>query len=531
MDGNYGEESNMEKLQRDSQLFEVLCRDYTSVYFIDLKTREAEILKLADGANAYKVLEDLLNKKFNYAVLMRKYVAKYIAKKDRARFLNHFLPEPLIKELQYKDRVSLRYQSEPNDEGQRYFEVQAVRMQRDAFDYKILLGFRHIDELMAAEQTNAAKTEFLSQVAHDIRTPLNAILGFVEIAKNKLDDREQVEYALDKITSSGIFLSDLVNDVLDLSKIESGQLELHPEKMSLSDFFGKLNPLLSLQRHKKKLNIGYMQHDMQHDCVLADPVRLRQIFVNIISNAIKYTPSGGSVDIEVQEEAVQDAGKVRLLVDISDTGVGMSPEFMKHMYSRFSRATDIRVSHTNGHGLGLAIVKELVDLFGGTIEVESKLGVGTHFHIALELPYVEEEMPDVEEQHDDDADKCRGLHLLVAEDNKLNYEVASVLLSLRGIACERVENGADCVEKFVAAPPRTYDAILMDMQMPVMDGLAATEAIRSSQHPEAQTIPIIAMTANAFSDDIQKCLDAGMQAHLSKPLDMAKLLRTLARYR
>lgn len=528
---NYGEEQSIEKLQRNSQLFEVLCRDYTSVYYIDLQTREAEILKLADGANAYKVLEDLLNKKFDYAALMRRYVEKYVAKKDRERFLNHFLPRQLIRELRYKDRISLRYQSVPNGEGQRYFEVQAVRMRSDEFDFKILLGFRHIDELMAAEQANAAKTEFLSQVAHDIRTPLNAILGFVEIAKSKLDDKEQVEHALDKITSSGIYLSDLVNDVLDLSKIERGQLELRPEKISLSDFFGKLNPILSVHRHKKQLNIGYRQHDMLHDYVIADPVRLRQIFMNLISNAIKYTPDGGSVDVEVQEAAVQEKGKVRLLVDISDTGVGMSPEFMKHMYSRFYRATDIRVSHINGHGLGLAIVKELVDLFGGTIDVESKLGAGTTFHISLELPYIEGEKPDVEEQHEDYAEKCRSMHLLLAEDNELNFEVASVLLALKGISCERAVNGAECVEKFLAATPRTYDAILMDMQMPVMDGLAATEAIRRSEHPEAQTMPIIAMTANAFSDDIQKCLDAGMQAHLSKPLDMAKLLQTLARYR
>ena len=524
-------EEKKKKLERDSQLFEVLCRDYTSVYYLDMQKGEAEYLKVEQASNAKKVLKSLVGTKFDYKKMMGLYVDNYVDEKDRQAFQAKVALPSLIKELRRKERLTLRYKSIPNDDGQQYFEMLVVRLNSESFDYKVLVGFRHIDELVTAEQANVAKTEFLSQVAHDIRTPLNAILGFVEIAKSQLDNREQLEYALDKITSSGRYLTELVNDVLDLSKIENGQLELHPEKISISGFFDSMSPVLELHHYKKQLDITYNEHDILHDCVLVDPLRLRQVCANLMSNAVKYTPAGGRIAVEVAQEELAQEGRVCLVLKITDTGIGMSPEFMKHMYSRFSRATDIRTSYINGHGLGLAIVRELVEMLNGTITADSRLGEGTSFCVKLNLPYVdaaEASLP--REQEAAGTDCCQGMHLLVAEDNKLNYEVASLLLGMQGISCERAVDGADCLKKFTEAQARTYNAILMDMQMPVMDGLQATRAIRSSLHPEAKTIPIIAMTANAFSEDIRKCLDAGMQEHLSKPLDMKKLLMVLAKY-
>lgn len=527
------EEENIKKLERDSQLFDVLCRDYTSVYYLDMQKGEAEYLKVDQCSNANKVLSNLRGTRFNYNELMIAYIDNYVEEKDRQPLKERVTLKALIRELRRRERLTLRYKSVPNDEGQQYFEMLVVRLDSERFDYKVLVGFRHIDELVAAEQANIAKTEFLSQVAHDIRTPLNAILGFVEIAKSQLENKEQLEYALDKITSSGRYLTELVNDVLDLSKIENGQMELHSERISVKDFFANMAPLLELHHYKKQLEITYNEHDILYDYVLVDPLRLRQVCSNLLSNAVKYTPSGGHIAIEVYEEAAGVSGEVYLFFKISDTGIGMSPEFMKHMYSRFSRATDIRTSYINGHGLGLAIVRELVEMLGGTITAYSRLGEGTSFCVQLRLPYGSENAEaalQVEQAAAGSEAACRGMHLLIAEDNKLNYEVASLLLEMQGISCERAVDGADCLKKFTEAPARTYNAILMDMQMPVMDGLQATRAIRHSLHPEAKTIPIIAMTANAFSDDIRKCLDAGMQEHLSKPLDMKRLLVALARY-
>ena len=524
-------EEKRKKLERDSQLFEVLCRDYTSVYYLDMQKGEAEYFKVEQGANANKVLKSLVGTKFDYNKMMGLYIDNYVDAKDRQAFKASVALPVLIKELRRRERLTFRYKSIPNDDGQQYFEMRVVRLNSASFDYKVLVGFRHIDELVAAEQANVAKTEFLSQVAHDIRTPLNAILGFVEIAKSQLDNKEQLEYALEKITTSGRYLTELVNDVLDLSKIENGQMELHPERISLQEFFANMSPLMELHHYKKQLDISCKKHDLEHDLLLVDPLRLRQICTNLLSNAVKYTPAGGRITLELSEEPAAKAGEVWLVLNISDTGIGMSPEFMKHMYSRFSRATDIRTSYINGHGLGLAIVRELVEMLNGTITAKSKLGEGTSFCVRLLLPYVE---TDGEEQLPqpavDSAVSCKGMHLLVAEDNKLNYEVASLLLEMQGISCERAVDGADCLKKFTEASAHTYNAILMDMQMPVMDGLQATRAIRHSLHPEARTIPIIAMTANAFSEDIRKCLDAGMQEHLSKPLDMKKLLQVLAKY-
>lgn len=260
---------------------------------------------------------------------------------------------------------------------------------------------------------------------------------------------------------------------------------------------------------------------------------LQQIYMNLLSNAIKYTPEGGEIHFEIYQELLPHNHQLNLISIIRDTGIGMSPEFMKEMYSKFSRAVDTRVNKVRGSGLGLTIVRELMELMQGTIHVQSTPGEGTCFKLTIPLTYLD---PDAEpdkigQKKAPAGELCKGMHLLVAEDNDLNYEVASELLALRDVTCDRAEDGAICVERFNTAQPFTYNAILMDIQMPVMDGLEATMAIRTLEHPQAKSIPIIAMTANAFTDDVNSCMAAGMNRHMSKPLNIDDLLEVLASYR
>ena len=261
---------------------------------------------------------------------------------------------------------------------------------------------------------------------------------------------------------------------------------------------------------------------------MTDELHLCQIYINLLSNALKYTPDGGEVSFEIYQAPADDANKVRLISVIRDNGIGMTPEYMKKMYNRFSRAVDTRVNKVRGSGLGLSLVKELVDLLGGTIAVKSQPGKGTEFTVVLTLEYVLDAAEEPPKPEQEDIPRCDGMHLLSAEDNDLNYEVEKELLEMYGVTCDRAENGAVCVQMFQNTAPGTYDAILMDMQMPIMDGIQATTAIRNLEQPDAQTIPIIALTANAFPADAQNCLAAGMNLHLTKPLNVSQLMRALS---
>ena len=380
-----------------------------------------------------------------------------------------------------------------------------------------------------ANRANEAKTDFLSRMAHDIRTPMNAVHGFTEIAKAHLDEPEKVKDNLHKIEKASSYLEQIVNDILDLTRIERGKFQLETSAHSVKSIFEEYKEDIPMAFLDKHLQVSLDMHSIFYDQVMVDELHLRQVCTNLLSNAMKYTPEGGRICQEVYEEKIPDGKKVRLVYRISDTGIGMSPEYMKEMYNPFSRATDTRVNHVRGSGLGLSVVKELVDLMGGHIEVESTLGQGTTFTVSLDVDYVEEKKSEQPTSQEEEIsyEKAQGMHLLVAEDNDLNYEVAEELLAMYGVTCERAENGAICVEKFQKAPEGTYDAILMDMQMPVMNGLEATRAIRVIETGKAHKIPIIGLTANAFSTDVKACLDAGMNHHMAKPFDVKKLLGLL----
>ena len=385
-----------------------------------------------------------------------------------------------------------------------------------------------------ASRANAAKTEFLSRMAHDIRTPLNAMLGFTRIAKENLEQHEKVKDAFEKIEAAGKYLQQLADDVLDLTQIENGQMRNEPQETNVLKLYDECMDIIQNTKGRKNLELSGKKHDIFREYVWIDALRLKQIYVNLLSNAVKYTPDGGKVTFEMYEEPSEKEGMVKFISVIEDTGIGMTTAYMKEMYHKFTRAVDTRVNQVRGSGLGLSIVKQLVDLMDGKISVKSVPEKGTRFQLEFEVACPERLTKEGSGQANGEhrckiEAACVGLHLLIAEDNDLNYEVAEELLAMKQISCERAEDGRVCVEKFAGSEEGTYDAILMDIQMPVMNGVEAASMIRGMERPDAAAIPIIAMTANAFSEDVKKSMDAGMNEHLAKPMNLEKLLDTLYR--
>ena len=383
--------------------------------------------------------------------------------------------------------------------------------------------------LAQAEQANRAKSDFLSNMSHDIRTPMNAIMGMTALAAAHLDQRERVEDCLRKISLSSRHLLSLINDILDMSKIEQAKVTLNRSPVSLPQVLEQLNSMMASQARSAGLEFSMRAQDIGHPDFYGDPLRLNQILINLLSNAIKFTPCGGRVELLAQEvPALNGAGRARYLFTVRDTGIGMPPEFLAHLFEPFSRGA--RASQTEGTGLGLSITKGLVDLMGGVIRVNSQPDAGSCFQVELECETVEG-APERSRQVRVDAGPDRlfkGRHFLVAEDNQINAEILTGLLELNGASALVRADGAQAVKAFAEAPAGTFDAILMDIRMPRMDGYEATRAIRALERPDAVHIPIIAMTANAFAEDVRSCLEAGMTAHVAKPIDMQVLKSALA---
>lgn len=669
------------ELERGNLYLEILCQEYTSVYYVNLRTGMAEVIKLNMLANAARFISTERDKLTPYMPALRNYVNEYVTEGGE-QILTRLDPAQLRQALQEQERLSVRYRSIPNTVGQQYFEIQAIRVTDETDDFGVMLGFRYIDHVIAlenrqkaelqraldetrmsnevvstiskiyfsifcldlphdmfeeissdnkihrltgrtgvasdklkelcntivvpqyydaimrffdlktlpkrlqeddtiaieylakdgnwhltrfiakerdesgqvtqamcvtqlvseakrheqnliaaaeeAKRENETKTEFLSCITHDIRTPMNAVRGFTALARANLHNPDKIRHSLDQIDIAGRYLQQLVDDVLDLTRLEQGEMPLHIEKISIQKIFTEIKETVLCDQMDKHLQTSFRMHDIVHDCVMTDELHLCQIYINLLSNALKYTPDGGEVSFEIYQAPADDANKVRLISVIRDNGIGMTPEYMKKMYNRFSRAVDTRVNKVRGSGLGLSLVKELVDLLGGTIAVKSQPGKGTEFTVVLTLEYVLDAAEEPPKPEQEDIPRCDGMHLLSAEDNDLNYEVEKELLEMYGVTCDRAENGAVCVQMFQNTAPGTYDAILMDMQMPIMDGIQATTAIRNLEQPDAQTIPIIALTANAFPADAQNCLAAGMNLHLTKPLNVSQLMRALS---
>ena len=387
-----------------------------------------------------------------------------------------------------------------------------------------------IEALQTAENANKAKTDFLSNMSHDIRTPMNAIIGIISLIRHNAGDKEKViEYA-DKIAISSQHLLGIINDVLDMSKIEAGKTVFKYSDFSILDAIEELNTIFHSQANEKNQSFIITKENLKHEWVNGDKVHLMQIFSNLLSNAIKYTQEGGIIQFIAEESETNSStyGKYHFIV--SDNGMGMSADFKETIFDAFTRAESSVTNKIQGTGLGMAITKNLVESMGGTIEVESEPNRGSSFEVILNLKIVENRVVSSTEQiemHETDSDILDGMRILCAEDNELNAEILMELLKLEGAECTICENGKRVLEAFEQSVPGEYDMILMDVQMPVMNGYEATKAIRRSSHEQAKTIPIIAMTANAFSEDMQHSLAAGMNAHISKPVDMKLLKKTI----
>ena len=375
-------------------------------------------------------------------------------------------------------------------------------------------------------KANLAKREFLFNMSHDIRTPMNAIIGFTALAQTHIDDRGQVEDYLKKISVSSQHLLSLINDVLDMSRIESGKVTLEAKPVHLPELVHELRDIIQAVVSKKDLSLTLDTVGVENEDIIADPLRLEQILINVLANAVKFTPDGGQISLWIVQKDTAPAGYADFEFHIKDNGIGMSEEFQKHIFEQFARERTSTVSKIQGTGLGMAITKSLVDMMGGRITVKSEQGKGSEFTISLRFPIGEAKTGQTPPAAK--ASAFTGKKLLVVEDNELNLEIASTLLKEAGFAVDTAENGKIAVEKVEAASADRYDLILMDIQMPEMDGYEATRRIRALPDTKKAALPIVAMTANAFEDDRKNALRAGMNGHIAKPLDIQKLFQVLS---
>ena len=438
-----------------------------------------------------------------------------------AVFVGWFLlREKQQQELQAEKEVNLRLEQynihlmQANDEMRRAQEIAA-------------------EALQSAERASKAKTDFLANMSHDIRTPMNAIIGITTLMKNELHQPEKLAEHLGKLETSGQLLLGIINDILDMSRIESGKTTLNVEKMNLPQQISQLDGMIRQQANQHGQTFTVETH-LKHENVLADPNRLNQVLMNILANAVKYTPTGGHIRFEA-EELPRNEHYARYRFIVQDDGIGMSEAYQKTLFDPFTREERSGTNKVQGTGLGMAITKSIVDLMGGSIGVESATGKGTRFEVVLEFPIDAEadhaqQVQALPEETEETSPLC-GMRFLCAEDNAINAEILEMLLEAKGASCTICSNGQEIVDAFASVKPGDYDMILMDVQMPVMDGLEATRRIRSGENPLGRIIPILAMTANAFLEDMQKSREAGMDEHLSKPVDIAALEQTVKRFR
>lgn len=402
----------------------------------------------------------------------------------------------------------------------RFFYEKAIRKEKERLNIRLAKAEE------AASQANVAKSRFLSGMSHEIRTPINAIMGTTRLAIMNLDSEERVKHCLQTIDRASGHLLLLVNDVLDISRIESGKAVLKTNPFNITEILNNCVLMTKGQLQNRIIDFSVRFDDFSCYELIGDGLHLSQILINLLANAVKYTPDGGKVIFRAREEK-QSGAKISFVFRIEDTGIGMSAEFMEHIWEPFARE-EKGTPVNQGTGLGLAIVKKYVDLMGGHIDVESHPGKGSIFTVRL---LFDRNRDAIEDEKEDDTAKLDGMKVLLVEDNLLNKEVAKTLLETQGVDVDAADNGQMALDMFMESSSFGYDAILMDVMMPVMDGITATRRIRSLGREDSGTIPIIAMTANAFDEDVKLAKEAGMNEHVSKPIDFYRLFGILRKYR
>ncbi len=668
------------KERRHLEALAAMSRDFVMIYYVDLDKDSYECLQLFEDSISSMPPQGC------FSAEMRNYARENVSPEDLDAVLALCEPKDLSRRFRETAFLSVRYRSLPGSSAGETYEMLFVYAGKDEEEQRMVFGIRCVDSLLRAENeqhqllkdalaganmANDAKSEFLSRMSHDIRTPMNAIIGMTEIAASHTEEPGRVKEALAKISASSHYLLSLINDVLDMSKIESGKLCLAEENISFSDFINNFLTVIQPRAEEHHHNLHINIRDMRHEAVIGDSLRLQQVFVNLIDNAVKYTPDGGELSVTIRELPVNTLSVGCYEFVFADNGIGMSEEFQKHIFTPFKREEDLRISKIQGTGLGLAITKNIVQMMNGSIKVESRQGEGTAFTVTVFLKLQKEDDDDIsgladipvlvaddeedareslrvmlgelgmkgtfcasgqdaldavrlslkenhsfhaaildwkmpgmdgietarairdivggdlpviilsaydwseieqeartagvdsflgkpvfksslirlfkllEEEKRGNADAasfgsslpepflsegCAGCRALLVEDNPLNREIAKEILEMRGLIVDEAENGETALERFSSSPENYYQMVFMDIQMPVMNGYEATKTIRGLDRRDARTVPVIAMTANAFVEDMQKSRQAGMDEHLIKPIDFKNLDRILVKY-
>lgn len=533
------EQESIMREQKRLQIINALGQAYSIILLLNIKKNMLEVIKFSDGVGHNIRKEDLSNafqKEYIENMIAPSFQKNYIAFTDistmESRLKEHDSLSCISKTIKETWIRSMIVPQKYDEKGNLSTVLLAISDVTEEKEHELEQDRILRNALSSAEHANRAKTAFLNNMSHDIRTPMNAIIGFTSLAAEHLDDREIIRDYLGKISTSGQHLLSLINDVLDMSRIESGSVKIEKTKVHLSDILEDLKTIILESVHAKQQKLLIKQQYVVHEDIITDKLRLTQVLLNIISNAVKFTPVGGTIHILVEEKASQKVGYAVYSFCIKDNGIGMSKEFQEHVFDSFAREHTVTESGITGTGLGMAITKSIVDLMGGTIHLTSKQGEGSEFIVTLECELADKTVqdkqsscPKAEKKHLDYS----GKKVLLVEDNELNREIATEILKSLGLKVDCAVDGMEAVEIMSSEAGNQYDLIFMDIQMPKMDGYTATREIRTLNDSKKANIPILAMTANAFDEDRKKAIKAGMNGHIAKPIDVNVILQNLDR--
>ena len=535
---SYAAHQNADSLNKRAHIISSLGKIYFCDYFIDLKSgRMTELDADATLKQFTKNRDDASGLLADSCRIFAasKYVDEFLAFTDLTTLGNRLGTRQSISFEFFGKRSgwcrAIFIVVDRDEDGAVSQVIYAVQRIQEEKEKELAIRQTLQEAAQRANAANRAKSEFLSRMSHDIRTPLNGIIGMTYLAQKKDLPRDAMD-CLGKISTSSKFLLGLVNDVLDMSKAENQEIVLHPEPYPFSDFRAYLDAVIYPLCEEKNQKFTLHAAPIPGMTPIVDITRLNRIYFNLLSNAVKYTPEGGTISLAIQEKLLRK-DRIQFTITVHDNGIGMSPEFQSHLFEPFMQENRDDNSATRGTGLGLAIVKKTVDAMNGTIQVESEKGKGSSFVVTIVSPCISQtELHKETAQRSDaellDQDCLGGRHVLLCEDHPLNQEIAKALLEERGMEVEIAENGQSGIERFSTSAVGFFDCILMDIRMPVVDGYEATRAIRGLNRPDAEIVPIIAMTADAFNEDVQRCLDAGMNGHIAKPIDPEALFRVLS---
>lgn len=526
-----------QKQLRHLEIIEGLSIDYESIFYVDLDKNTIQPYRVSSR------LKKQFGEKYSFKEFNgfdKEYISTWVYEEDKEILSKVTNPEYIREKLADEKSFYVYYQV-IDGENIEHLQLRVVDVGKDDHISQIILGYRSIDKevrhemeqkellkiaLEQAKSAIAVKNTFLSNMSHDIRTPMNAIIGFAALAKHSIDDQEKLTQCLNQIESSGTHLMNLLHDILEISRIESGTVSVEHEACSLRDILESVERKVLPWAKEKEISVTFDYSDIRHDGIYSDPQKLSQILLRLASNAVKYTENHGNISIIITEQtSLEDYAIFQFVVE--DNGIGIDEHFLSHIYEPFERQKNTTLSKIQGTGLGLTITKNLVEMMGGTIQISSSLGKGSRFLVTLSLSIQHKQEPPQPDSDYSSFTYSPPKRILLVEDNQLNLEIEVELLQDAGFLLDTAEDGSIAVDKVKQAVPGYYDVILMDIQMPVMDGYQATRIIRSLSNPAQSKIPIIALSANVFDEDRKKSMESGMNLHLAKPIDLLKLLKAI----